>query len=80
MIKLTSLLALTVLIVTNTVVAQTCTVNAGAISTTSLKTFCGGDGLADIVTVTITGAIGDNYRVLYTDANGVIRIIQQGNT
>jgi hypothetical protein len=80
MIKLTSILALTVLIVTNTVVAQTCTVNAGAIATGSLKTFCGGDGLADVVNVTITGASGDNYRVLYADANGVIRIIQQGNT
>src|SRR5436190_19889643 len=80
MIKLILSLALTLIIFISTALGQVCTINAGSISSTSTKTFCGGDGINDIVNVTVAGAIGDNYRILYCDANDVIKIIQQGNS
>jgi hypothetical protein len=55
--------------------AQTCTNLSGTISTQSQKTFCSGDGVADIVTVTVTGNRGTNYALLLTDANDKIQKI-----
>jgi len=80
MIKLINSLALAVIIFVSTAFAQVCNINAGTISTSSAKSFCSGDGIANLVNVNITGAVGDNYRILYADANGVIKIIQQGTT
>ncbi|MEP6596192.1 MAG: hypothetical protein ABJA71_09595, partial [Ginsengibacter sp.] len=80
MIKLISSLALTIVIFISTAFAQVCTINAGSISSSSVKSFCSGDGIDNIINVTVTGAVGDNYRILYCDANGVIKIIQQGNS
>jgi hypothetical protein len=62
------------------VTAQVCNVSAGAISTSSTKTFCSGDGIGDVVTVNVTGAVGENYRIIYMDAFGTIQAIQQGST
>lgn len=60
--------------------AQTCAVSAGTITASSPRTYCSGDGIADVVTVTVSGAVGANYRIVYTNANGIIQLIQQGNT
>jgi hypothetical protein len=78
--KKTFILFLFILCTTLGATGQVCNVNAGAISTSSTKTFCGGDGIADVVTVNVTGAVGDNYRILYMDAFGTIKAIQQGST
>ena len=59
--------------------AQTCSVSAGTFSVNLAASFCSGDGKADLVTFSVTGAIGDNYRFLYCDAFGTIKIIDQNN-
>lgn len=59
----------------NGALAQTCTNLSGTISTSSQKSTCSGDGVADIVNVTITGNRGTNYALLFTDANDVIKKI-----
>jgi len=62
------------------VLAQTCTNLSGTISTSSQKSSCSGDGVADIVNVAITGNRGTNYALLFTDANDVIKkIINAGS-
>ena len=57
MIKLICSLSIAVIIFISPAFAQVCTINAGAIATSSQKSFCSGDGIANVVTVTVTGAL-----------------------
>ena len=44
-------------------------VNGGTISTTDATTNCSGDGVADVVTVTVSGEAGANYAYIITDGS-----------
>lgn len=48
--------------------AQSCTNLSGTISTQSRTSSCSGDGIADIVNVTVSGNRGTNYAIVLTDA------------
>ncbi|MEO1629110.1 MAG: SprB repeat-containing protein, partial [Bacteroidota bacterium] len=52
---------------------------AGFILTSDTTTFCVTDGQDDIVTVTATGATGDNFRFVVTDSDGKILVITTDN-
>ncbi len=59
---------------------ECCPAIGGTISTTDATTICAGDGVADPITVALTGEVGTNQAWVITDANGEILDLPVGPT
>lgn len=60
----------------NAVAGGTITTDSGA----SIVEICPGDGNADLVSFTVTGAVGESSRLVITDENNVVIGLPEGNT